>query len=465
MGSVEKNRREEKNRTLTLEHERQEANANANDWFTFSRQICVVGAGVTGLTLTAALQRLCPNVEQITLCEGRSDILQPQIGGGLQMTGGASVLHRLGLLNELKLVAQPFQSVRCVNSKENLLYDFQIAEAMKKYPSLYQGSYSIMRDALVSLLHKANRNHPSAGKIQFLQNHSVAGISEEDEGVRVEFSNGQVLSNFDLVVGADGVNSMVRRHLGCKYILGNTIGEHEAYSGLRIAFCVTPPNKDLRKGDDRSFHQYMGDGIYGLVSSYGGLEGIQHVVAVVYKENDVPFHGENIGWALSSREESLSYLRNQLARGGLSDIGEIERVLAEVQKGGRVFDLAVKDRVFPLDHWSSPSGRVVLAGDSAHPMAPFFGQGANQGMQDALAVAKNIVAKSSEKDISELSSRYENNRKLHTSLLVGKSHILGTIETLSGSLGMLGKDTFFKVAGAVGVIEKEFLTAARLEVE
>jgi len=43
----------------------------------------------------------------------------------------------------------------------------------------------------------------------------------------------------------------------------------------------------------------------------------------------------------------------------------------------------------PIERWSE--GRVVLLGDAAHPMSPMNGQGANQAIQDAGALAAALV--------------------------------------------------------------------------
>jgi salicylate hydroxylase len=59
----------------------------------------------------------------------------------------------------------------------------------------------------------------------------------------------------------------------------------------------------------------------------------------------------------------------------------VERLLREVQK---TFRWALYDRE-PLPTWTK--GRLSLLGDAAHPMLPHLGQGANQSVEDGMALA------------------------------------------------------------------------------
>jgi 2-polyprenyl-6-methoxyphenol hydroxylase-like FAD-dependent oxidoreductase len=68
----------------------------------------------------------------------------------------------------------------------------------------------------------------------------------------------------------------------------------------------------------------------------------------------------------------------------------------------------------PLPHWSQ--GRVVLLGDSCHPMTPYMAQGAATSIEDAAVLARCLDAVEGD-DIEGAFKRYEAHRKPRTSVI------------------------------------------------
>ena len=64
-------------------------------------------------------------------------------------------------------------------------------------------------------------------------------------------------------------------------------------------------------------------------------------------------------------------------------------------------------------------------------------------------------------DLADLVSSYQLKRKIPTAFLSIKANILGRIETQSGKIGMLFRDTFFKLTNALGIVEKVYLNGAK----
>jgi hypothetical protein len=70
----------------------------------------------------------------------------------------------------------------------------------------------------------------------------------------------------------------------------------------------------------------------------------------------------------TSKSESMrDTISRRLVASGLSQVTELQTLLAACEED-RFIDLGVRDRAIPLGTWGSESGRIVLMGDSAHPM-------------------------------------------------------------------------------------------------
>ena len=87
-------------------------------------------------------------------------------------------------------------------------------------------------------------------------------------------------------------------------------------------------------------------------------------------------------------------------------------MIAEISgPGGGGFRLGSMTGV-PLPRWSS--GRLTLLGDAAHPMLPHLGQGVNQALEDAVALATLLGASTSPAGVPRVLAAYEGLRRDRT---------------------------------------------------
>jgi salicylate hydroxylase len=93
------------------------------------------------------------------------------------------------------------------------------------------------------------------------------------------------------------------------------------------------------------------------------------------------------------------------------------RVRDLITAGGVPGRWALLDRA-PLRHWSR--GPITLLGDAAHPMFPFFAQGAAQSVEDAAVLARCLAAAPDEPE--RALKRYEAARIDRTTRLQQVSH-------------------------------------------
>lgn len=451
------------------------------------KKIAIIGTGIGGLSTAASLMRINSGVVGINVYESRADYLQSTLGGGVQLTGGAKVIELLGCLEELKESSECLERVRSRTTSGNDILALDISQSirLKSSESLCAKSngeplaYSIMRDALLKLLHQmiSNGSSNEDRTVNIFANKECTEIYETDDDVILYFKDGTEERGFDIVIGADGIKSVARKYVEQNPL--NFIRQENRYTGIRITYCVTKadPTYLLRQKspDGRgSFNQYFGDGLYVLCASYGGLEGCPyHMVATVYKDSTDSVFGENIEWNKGGEKctkSLLEALKVRLRRAGFTSKTPEIWTLLDACDDSRIFDLGVRDRTLPLGSWTSASGRIVLMGDAAHPMAPFLGQGANQALQDAYVLAQSIQTinrhnitskKDSSKKIQTSMADYEKRRKLSTALLSAKSGILGVIETLGGPIGTFFRNNFFRIMGITGIAEYIFLDGAK----
>jgi len=430
------------------------------------RRVAVVGAGIGGLALARALYTLDTGVEEVVVFERRDEI-KPNIGGGIQINGGAAVLARLGLGEQMKASALPVRRILSRKSGGFELLDIDVESLVLGEPTLVDDSgtpqaFSIMRDALQRMLADAL----PAGTLKL--GRRLNSICEDDAGVDLLFDDG-ASERFDLVVGADGLSSRVRAHVDASH----TDGDGDAgmaggvtpptYSGIRVQFGVVPGGGSRPAGSVGEFHQWFGEGVYALTGSYGtgaADRGTSDMVAVVFADGAATSGTprENANWEASDvRDDCVARLR----RAGIP-----QEVVSVAEASERCFELGVYEHSASAP-WVSKGGRAVLLGDAAHAMAPFLGQGANQAIQDGYCLANRLASahagELSSKLLSPLQS-YALLRRAPVTALQIESRLLGAVETAGGGPGTLPqivRDAFFFTNGKLGVAAQVFVKGAR----
>ncbi|MEH2290752.1 FAD-dependent monooxygenase [Nostoc sp.] len=184
-------------------------------------------------------------------------------------------------------------------------------------------------------------------------NHRCIGFEQDANGVEIHF-DGKKSVDTDLLIGADGVNSVIRETLfgeGKPNYIRSMCWRaiikyrHELFNDYELVFV---------KGNQ----QFM----YLLNSGEGYTSWISRKFSPEYSLS----HSAN---------EVKSRILNELA-----DWDKSFRVVVEETPATEIWEGPICDRP-PLTQWSQ--GRVTLLGDAAHPMAPAMGQGANTTFEDA----------------------------------------------------------------------------------
>jgi salicylate hydroxylase len=235
--------------------------------------------------------------------------------------------------------------------------------------------------------------------------HRAVGYEEAGGTGRVKFANGAT-AEADVVVGADGIHSEMRPFVfpPSKPVFHRTI----TYRGL-VARERLPgwPMDRWQMWAGPSKHFLVFPVRHGAMVNYVGF---------------VPA-GEELkeSWSLPGDPAAL---RREF-EGWDPLIGE---VLGQVDK---TFRWVLYDRE-PLGTWSK--GRLTLLGDAAHPMLPHLGQGANQSIEDGMALA-TILARTDRDGVPAALQAYEKLRRERVAevQLGARKHGL-RVDSLSGDL-------------------------------
>jgi salicylate hydroxylase len=200
----------------------------------------------------------------------------------------------------------------------------------------------------------------------------AAGCSDEEAGVSLGLRRGliRLAERGDVLIGADGLKSLVRERLG--------FGDREAarFSG-RVAFRATLPAKDapawasepdvcLRLGAKAHLVHYPVAG--------GAMINLVAVIEAGWRDRpgEDPWDGEADRAALDAAFARWS-----------RDAKE----LIAAPREWRAWPLKLRPPIAELAR-----GRIALLGDAAHPMLPFLAQGAGQAIEDAGVLAECLVA-------------------------------------------------------------------------
>lgn len=236
-------------------------------------------------------------------------------------------------------------------------------------------------------------------------------VDEGPHGVRLSFADGS-RTDAEVVIGADGVHSVVR----------GAVAEPAPpeYSGICAFRTIVPadaapdfalrPAQTLWLGPGRHFVHYPindGQAVNVVAFAPAGDYTDESWSATATIEQ---FHAEFAGWD--------------------------PRVTGLIDAGGVPGRWALLDRA-PLRHWSR--GRATLLGDAAHPMFPFFAQGAAQAVEDAAVLARCLAE--SVDDPEQALKSYEAVRIERTTCLQQISHSRSDINHLPDGPGQQARDT------------------------
>lgn len=305
-----------------------------------AKRVLIVGGGIAGLSLDLALRDGQWQVELAERGEGWS-----RLSAGLAVQPNAMrALRSLGIAVAVERAGTVIRRFQYLDQHGALLCDIDLDDLWGDVGPFVGITRAALHDALL----------PDSGRCR--TGLSATSVAQHDGRVWVTFDDAAVAA-YDLVVGADGINSAVRR---------SAVGHSPSiYTGQMAWRSVARMRPDALEG----VQFWLGrDQFFGLCPAGEGITyGFGNVTC--------PF-----------RHDPIDGRKRRLAE-RFADFGvPVQEYLTAVECDNAIHCAPVE--WLPEVVWGN--GRVVLIGDAAHAMSPMMGQGGCMAIEDALVLADEL---------------------------------------------------------------------------
>jgi len=331
-------------------------------------RVLVVGAGLAGLAAARTLHRAGATVRIVERSPGPA-----REGTGLYLPGNAvRALRGLGLAREVEERAHRIERQRFSGHRGRLLFEVDLDEVWRDVGACLALPHRELHDVLLG----------GAEGVPIAWGARPVGVEVHRGRALVELDDGTA-DDHDLVLGADGLHSTVRR-----LVLGGPgprpVGQHARRFVLA----------DATDEADTTWHVRLGRGTSFLTIPVGGGR------VYCYCDGPVDSGGTPLPQLLAGYAEPVAGMLGRLEESGAGvavQAGAIEEV--------------------DLDSWSH--GPLLLVGDAAHATSPNMAQGAAMALEDALVLAESMAAAP---DVAAGLTMFDQRRRPRTTWVRDQTH-------------------------------------------
>lgn len=345
------------------------------------KKILIVGGGIAGLTFAALLRRTGINIDLIEKAEQWKPV-----GAGIALgINAARILGHLGLSERLLKSGQVLNIGRISDARGRTLSQIDFRSLAKKYDvepvALHRAD---LHDALLETIPRSNVNIRLGATLNNLE--------DNNDSATVELSDG-ITERYDLVVGADGIDSKVRRLL-----LGEISVRYSGYICWR--FVIEP---------DFDYDCTVTTEMWGRGKRFG--------IVPIGREKIYCFTTLNAAPRAPEYETlSLDRFREIYEEFGSA----VPLILRSIRSGEHLIHNDLED-VY-IEKWHK--GCVVLIGDAAHALTPNLGQGAAMAIEDAFVLANELKRNA---DIVFALRNYAESRRKRVDAIHSQSYRFGRV--------------------------------------
>lgn len=316
-------------------------------------RIIVNGMGIAGPTLAYWLQRAG---HEVVLVEEA-----PRLRSGgyvIDFWGlGYDIAEKMGLIPRLRELGYQVREVRFVDRQGRRSGGFPV----DVFGRLTHGRFtSLRRSDLSATIYEALQ-----GRVETIFGDSIASLENERHCVRVGFDRASP-REVDLVIGADGLHSRVRR------LAFGPAADFEVSLGYHVAAFEVA---GYRPRDELV---YVSHGVPGRQVSRFSMRDDKTLFLFVFRDEYLP-----TGSVSSERE------RKSALAGAFAEVGwECPQILAAMEDVAEIyFDRVSQIR---MDRWTT--GRTALIGDAAACVSLLAGEGTGLAMGEAYVLAGELHA-------------------------------------------------------------------------
>ncbi|SKC10561.1 2-polyprenyl-6-methoxyphenol hydroxylase [Sphingobacterium nematocida] len=336
--------------------------------------VSIIGAGIGGLTTALVLKQ---HGIKVAIFEG-ADSIKP-VGAGIILANNAmQVFKNLGLQDRIERAGNRISYMKITDAQLKNLSTIDLSE--------YERKYSVHNTAI----HRGILQKILADEVGYENIYLSKKLSkiEKTNLFKLTFEDGSTVES-KVVIGADGIKSVVRREL----FQENTIRDTEQICWRGICDMKLPTH----------YHNELNEA-WGREKRFGFVK----------------ISNKKVYWYALANKKNVDIPSEYLFKNFLEFHTDIQKIISSTSKDqiitGNVIDLK------RIKTWQNEN--ICLIGDAAHATTPNLGQGACQAIEDAYVLGKLLNEGFS---ITNAFKAYEQLRRQKAHYIVNRSWIVGKI--------------------------------------
>ena len=336
--------------------------------FAKDKNVLISGASIAGLSAAWWMNNLGYRVTVVEMAS------EPRVNGAAVDFKGAAVdiIKRMGIFEQLKKDRLRVEKIEFKNADDVTEGSILLTNEDDEHNA---GEIEIERDKFISIM-LAELN----AQVEFVFNNSITALQETEGRMNVTFKNGMQRA-FHLVLGCDGLHSVVRR-----LWFGD---ENEYIHFLGAYFSITIVNKLLVEQKTMQAYNEPGKGI--MLNAYNGKTDI---IFCFLSEKEIPYNYRDA-------DGQKEILMEQFAEQGWRTAA----LLKEAQQSNSFYF----DKFCQVKMSSWAKGRVALVGDAGYCASPAAGMGASLSI-----IGASTLADALQKYYGNLEAAFQDyNQQLH----------------------------------------------------